>query len=344
MFCRPVLCISTIDKFYLIFLKIQENGIAKPVLNIVQPVAVVRPAPLVNAYTRCQINATTTTTTTTLPTPTTESEMTSATAIKTTTTTEQAHYHCLPRDLWIRVFTHLDKTHLNRCMVVCKAWNQWSLDHRLWSRLVVSNTTLVPTVLKGIVRRQPGNLALPSTRATAKQVEWLLNRLPRLHGLDLSLNTASSVSALLHVHPPPPLRVLNLSWCDAVYDRFLGQVFGPIRSVVSGSGKVQSTMATDDEDIGYSRLRSVETLSLNGCDVAYETMNLVFTMLPCLRHLDVSFCVNVKDKDFNIVAQCKNVNKLTLRKIVCVGCPLVTEDTERRLQALPNPLEFVRST
>ena len=335
-----------------------------------QPVAVVRPAPLVNAYTRCQINVTTTTTTTLPPltvtaetditttaqpslttitaTPTTENGIATTASVSTETSLatsgtgkaeQQLEYHCLPRDLWIRVFTHLDKTHLNRCMGVCKAWNQWSLDHRLWSRLVVSNIKLAPSVLKGIVRRQPGNLTLSSTRATAKQVEWLLNRLPRLQGLDLSLNTAASVSALLHVHPPPPLRVLNISWCEAVYDRFLGQVLGPLRPLASGGIKADS----DDEDIGYSRLRSVETLSLNGCDVAYETMNLIFTMLPCLRHLDLSFCVNVKDKDFDIVSEGKNVNKLTLRKIVCVGCPLVTEDTERRLQALPNPLELVRS-
>ena len=302
-----------------------------------QPVAIIRPAPITNAYQHCQINA-----------AVTPSEVDATTAITTAIAhdaeMEQVVYHCLPRDMWVRVFTYLDKMHLNRCMAVCKAWNQWSLDNRLWTQLVVSNKILLPTVLKGIVRRQPANLALPSSRATAKQMEWLLNRLPRLQGLDLSLNTAAAVSSLLHVYPTPPLRALNLSWCDAVYDRFLSQVFGPVRSV-TGVKKVttESAAPMDNDDIGCSRLRSVETLTLNGCEVAYETMNLIFTMLPCLRHLDLSYCIKVKDKDFDIVMEGKNVNKLTLRKIVCVGCPLVTEVTEAWMRSLPNAPELVRA-
>ena len=309
-----------------------------------QPVAIVRPAPITNLHQYCLLNVTSrsidVTNGSTTPLDEKENNMTSEEKHKTQNVIQpEERKHCMPRELWICVFTHLDKTSLNRCMSVCKAWNQWCLDHRLWAHLRVSNTRLMPSVLKGIVRRQPGSLALPSTSGTAKQVEWLLNRLPRLHALDLSLNTAAAVSSLLHVQPLPPLLSLDLSWCEAVYDRFLAQVFGPLR-VISGVGTVTHL---DDDSIGCSRLRSLESLTLCGCDVAYETMNTIFTMLPCLRHLDISYCLRVKDNDFAIVAEGKNVNKICLRKIVCVGCPLVTDDTEVQVRSLPNAPVLSRS-
>jgi len=197
-------------------------------------------------------------------------------------------------------------------MLVCKPWNQWCLDNRLWTRLEISNRPLNPAILKGIVRRQPSRLVITSTNATAKQVEWLLSRLPRLSDLDLSLNTSSAVSALLNVQCPPPLATLNLSWCDAIFDRFMAQVLGPMRN-----GTVEANR--------LSRLHYVENLNLTGCDVAYETMNYAFTMLPSLRHLDVSYCTKVKDRDFAIVKNRKNTNKATLKRIIVQGCPLVTE-------------------
>lgn len=197
-------------------------------------------------------------------------------------------------------------------MLVCKPWNQWCLDNKLWRTLEISNRPLNPSILKGIVRRQPSNLAITSANATAKQIEWLLSRLPRLGGLDLSLNTASAVSAILNVQYLPPLSTLNLSWCDAIFDRFMAQVLGPMRN-----GAVEAN--------GLSRLHFIENLNLTGCDVAYETMNYTFTMLPSLRCLDVSYCTKVKDRDFAIVKNKKNENKATLKRIVVQGCPLVTE-------------------
>lgn len=266
--------------------KIQGNGVATkplPIITKVEPVVVVRPAPINNKYQYCLLNDN-------------ESE-------KDT--------HCLPREIWIRVFTYLQENEVNKCMLVCKAWNQWCLDNRLWKEIEVSNKPLIPIILKGIVRRQPQRLVLSSTNATAKQIEWLLNRLPRLTGLDLTLNTASAVSALLHVQCPP-LAWLNLSWCDAIFDRFMAQIIGPIRN-----GKI--------EENGLSRLHFIENLNLTGCDVAFETMTNIFSLLPSLRHLDVSYCTKVKDKDFEVVKAGMNVNKGTLKRIICQGCQLVSQ-------------------
>ena len=249
----------------------RENGHAliskQPVPVVIQPVTVVRPGPIENPY--------------------------------SFVVQEDGTNHVLHREAWIHAFTYLDEKEINKCMLVCKAWNQWCLDNRLWREICVNNKPLTPSILIGIVRRQPARLALSSTGLSGRQLEWLLNRLPRLRSLDLSLNTASAVSALMRI-ACPPLTHLNLSWCDAIFDDFMVQLLAPIRS---GRAEV----------IGMCRLQFVENLNLTGCDIGTETLNAVFTRLKYLRHLDVSQCSRIKNTDFDIVKNGRNVNRDTLK-------------------------------
>lgn len=226
--------------------------------------------------------------------------------------------HVLQGSIWGQVYTYLNKKDILCCMLVCKAWNQWCIDSKLWRKINVSNKMITQSMLKGIVRRQPRDLNMSSTSINGKQLEWLLKRLPSLQRLDLSLSTAFAVSAIMRV-TCPPLTSLKLSWCDAIYDRFITQIFAPIKT-------------TTNDVVPISRLHFLEHLDLTGCDISDETVHYVFTTLTSLRTLDVSHCVRVSASCLDILLKHDAVCKDTLQKFVCVGCPLVTEQCVKKFQ------------
>ena len=220
--------------------------------------------------------------------------------------------HPFQRKIWIRVFTYLNIKDISSCMLVCRTWNQWCLDKVLWHEINVANKPVTSSILSGIVRRQPSRINLSSTNISGKQIEWLLKRLPRLEGLDISLNTASAVSALMRV-TCPPLKYLCLSWCDAIYDRFMTQILSPVRTSSPGT-------------TGASRLQRLEHLNMTGCDISDETMKYIFKTLSHLQHLDISNCTRVSESCLTALCKETAACKDTLKKVICIGCPLITEE------------------
>jgi hypothetical protein len=75
-------------------------------------------------------------------------------------TTGDEKNHPLGIDLWVRVFGFLSSGDLARCMSVCKTWNRWGYDRRLWRSIDLSRRRIRQTHLIGIVRRQPRALDL----------------------------------------------------------------------------------------------------------------------------------------------------------------------------------------
>ncbi|TUC69507.1 F-box/LRR-repeat protein 19 [Bagarius yarrelli] len=86
--------------------------------------------------------------------------------------------HVLPRDVWLRVFQHLNHKQLCVCMRVCRTWSRWCCDKRLWTKIDLSRQkSITPPMLSGIIRRQPVSLNLGYTNISKKQLMWLINRL-----------------------------------------------------------------------------------------------------------------------------------------------------------------------
>lgn len=213
--------------------------------------------------------------------------------------------HPLNRKLWVRVFVYLNKNDISNCMLVSKAWNQWCLDSCLWSEIDISNRNLSISMLCGIVRRQPSLLKLSSTNPTAKQLEWLLKRLPRLEGLNLSLSTAPAISALMRVDCSQ-LKYLNLSWSSAIYDKLMIQLLGPI--------KLYPVYCVE------RRLPRLSELILTGCDISDETTTYIFNNLKNLRRLDISYCLRVTVVGVEVLIKNEHVSKDVLQEVLCEGC------------------------
>jgi len=240
--------------------------------------------------------------------------------------------HKLTSNIWFHVFTHLNKNSLLNCMLVCKAWNQWCMNNKLWKHIDVSNSVITQSLLKGIIRRGPLSLNFSTTKLNAKHLEWMLKRLPCLESLDLSLNTATTISALIRVSCLP-IKSLNLSWCDAVYDRFLTQVLTIELSPLQPGGTILST----------SRLHYLEHLNLTGCDIGDELMYCAFNTIATLKTINISYCSRITKASFDLLIQDKHVCK-NLCKITCEECAcLSSTDISLLKNMIPN-VNFIASS
>ena len=123
--------------------------------------------------------------------------------------------HVLPRKLWLKIYQNLSQKELCICMCMCKMWNRWALDGRFLNRIDLSIRRITQYMLEGIVCRQPLALDLYHTNITFRQLEWLLQHLPRSLKLSLNGNTSAALTSLLFASCPP-LRSLDISWCEGV--------------------------------------------------------------------------------------------------------------------------------
>nr|XP_025046099.1 F-box/LRR-repeat protein 19 [Pelodiscus sinensis] len=144
--------------------------------------------------------------------------------------------HVMQRDVWLAVFQHLSYRELCVCMRVCRTWSpscsnhghRWGCcDKRLWTRIDLSRRkSITPSMLSGIIRRQPASLDLSWTNISKKQLMWLINRLQGLRELVLTGCSWCSVSAL-STASFPALRLLDLRWIEDVKDSHLRELLLP---------------------------------------------------------------------------------------------------------------------
>uniref|UniRef100_A0A8C3BPT9 F-box/LRR-repeat protein 19 n=1 Tax=Cairina moschata TaxID=8855 RepID=A0A8C3BPT9_CAIMO len=97
-------------------------------------------------------------------------------------------------------------------------------DRRLWTRIDLSRRAAVtPSMLSGIVRRQPASLDLSWTGISRKQLSWLISRLQGLRELVLSGCSWCAVSAL-GTASLASLRLLDLRWVPELRDAQLREL------------------------------------------------------------------------------------------------------------------------
>ncbi|XP_072164056.1 lysine-specific demethylase 2A-like isoform X2 [Diadema setosum] len=237
--------------------------------------------------------------------------------------------HPFSRDNWMNIFRFLDKCSLNECMAVCKTWNRWCIHPSLWKHLSLARISPVPkSALCGIVRRQPTSLDLSWTNISAKQLSWLLPRLPNLKELKLGGSTWPVVSSLASV-VCPFLTSLDLQWVSALNDASLQALLSP---------PVDHRPGYFDE---RSRLSNLETLCLAGADITDATLSEIVQYTPLLTHLDVSFCGNLTDASVRILLDEKSPVRMTLRDLNIAGCRKMTLAVFSELESCPKLKKLV---
>ena len=217
--------------------------------------------------------------------------------------------HRLEHGLWVRIFALLGPADLVRCMRVCKAWNRWGYDRRLWTAVDLSRCRLRQTHLVGVVRRQPRSLDLSWTNVSHRQLAWMVERLPHLRSLRLSGNSWPAVSALCGCRCPL-LTHLDIAWVAVVYDGCVRDLVTPPRDHRPGL------------DVSRSRLRRCADLVLAGSDITNDAVESVVRHLAQLERLDLSYCVGVDDDGVRVLSEAAASQTLSVLRLT--GCVCLT--------------------
>ncbi|XP_029940005.1 lysine (K)-specific demethylase 2Bb isoform X2 [Salarias fasciatus] len=223
--------------------------------------------------------------------------------------------HVMRRETWMTVFGHLTHRDLCVCMRVCRTWNRWCCDKRLWKQINLNRCkSITPLMLSGIIRRQPVALDLSWTNISKKQLSWLINRLPGLRVLLLSGCSWVAVSALC-TSSCPLLRTLDVQWVEGLKDAQMRDLLSPPTD--NRPGQLDNR----------SKLRNVEDLRLAGLDITDTSLRLIIRYMPSLSKLDLSYCNHVTDQSVNILTAAGTTTRDSLTDINLSVCNRVTDQS-----------------
>ncbi|XP_066545217.1 lysine (K)-specific demethylase 2Bb isoform X2 [Amia ocellicauda] len=221
--------------------------------------------------------------------------------------------HVMRRELWMVVFGYLSHKELCICMRVCKTWNRWCCDKRLWTKIDLNRCkSITPLMLSGIIRRQPVSLDLSWTNISKKQLSWLINRLPGLRVLLLSGCSWVAVSALC-TSSCPLLRTLDVQWVEGLKDVQMRDLLSPPTD--NRPGQIDNR----------SKLRNVVDLRLAGLDITDASLRLIIRHMPLLSRLDLSYCNHITDQSINILTAVGTTTRDSLTEINLSVCNRVTD-------------------
>ncbi|CAN9504885.1 unnamed protein product [Ophioblennius macclurei] len=223
--------------------------------------------------------------------------------------------HVMRRETWMSVFGHLTHRDLCVCMRVCRTWNRWCCDKRLWKQINLNRCkSITPLMLSGIIRRQPVALDLSWTNISKKQLSWLINRLPGLRVLLLSGCSWVAVSALC-TSSCPLLRTLDVQWVEGLKDAQMRDLLSPPTD--NRPGQMDNR----------SKLRNVEDLRLAGLDITDTSLRLIIRYMPLLSKLDLSYCNHVTDQSVNILTAAGTTTRDSLTDVNLSVCNRVTDQS-----------------
>ncbi|KAF3851066.1 hypothetical protein F7725_012838 [Dissostichus mawsoni] len=215
--------------------------------------------------------------------------------------------HVIQREVWMKIFGYLTHQELCVCMRVCKTWNRWCCDKRLWTMIDLNRcTSITPLMLSGIIRRQPGSLDLSWTNISKKQLGWLINRLPVVGvflgggfcALHLQLPSAA--------HPGRP-------WVEGLKDAQMRDLLSPPTD--NRPGQLDNRC----------KLRNVEDLRLAGLDITDASLRLISRQMPSLSMLDLSYCNHINDQSVNLLTAAGTTTRDSLTDINLSVCNRVTD-------------------
>ncbi|KFR04886.1 Lysine-specific demethylase 2B, partial [Opisthocomus hoazin] len=252
--------------------------------------------------------------------------------------------HVMQREVWMAVFSYLSHRDLCICMRVCKTWNRWCCDKRLWTKIDLNHCkSITPLMLSGIIRRQPVTLDLSWTNISKKQLSWLINRLPGLRDLLLSGCSWIAVSALCS-SSCPLLRTLDVQWAEGLKDAQMRDLLSPptdnrpgcngctlesMETLSSSSGKEQFCGSCHIRpDISSGEILSKSDLLSGMHCTAYclfPTCNAAgpLQLLSSLFVLKSGDCNKVTDQCLSYFKRCGNICQIDLRyckQVTKEGC------------------------
>lgn len=210
----------------------------------------------------------------------------------------------LEKEVMFPVFCYLSSSDLYICQLVCKTWNRWSVDPRLWTHMDLTRRKITANVLIGIVRRQPISLNLSWTNVSRRQISWLIARLPQMKELILSGCSSAAVSALCTCNCPL-IRCLDLSWVEGLTDSVIRDLLAPPPD--SRPGFVETK----------TRLRQLVEVRLAGADISDVSVRLLAHHLPSLSRLDFSHCHKVTDMGIAVLGAAKSSRLMVLDVSSC---------------------------
>ncbi|XP_068937687.1 lysine-specific demethylase 2B isoform X2 [Petaurus breviceps papuanus] len=221
--------------------------------------------------------------------------------------------HVMQREVWMAVFSYLSHSDLCVCMRVCKTWNRWCCDKRLWTKIDLNHCkSITPLMLSGIIRRQPVTLDLSWTNISKKQLSWLINRLPGLRDLLLSGCSWIAVSALCS-SSCPLLRTLDVQWVEGLKDAQMRDLLSPPTD--NRPGQIDNR----------SKLRNIVELRLAGLDITDASLRLIIRHMPLLSKLHLSYCNHVTDQSINLLTAVGTTTRDSLTEINLSDCNKVTD-------------------
>uniref|UniRef100_UPI00398EF429 lysine-specific demethylase 2B-like isoform X2 n=1 Tax=Pristiophorus japonicus TaxID=55135 RepID=UPI00398EF429 len=232
--------------------------------------------------------------------------------------------HVMQREVWLAIFRYLSQRDLCICMRVCKTWSKWCCDKRLWTTINLSRCkSITPTMLSGIIRRQPIILDLSWTNVSKKQLSWLINKLQNLKILALAGCIWSAISALC-TSSCPLLRMLDLRWVEDLKDSQMRELLSPPTDCRVGQNNNQS------------KLWNLTEFHLAGLDITDCSLALMTRHMPMLNKLDLSQCNHVTDQSIALLTAAGSSVRETLTEINLSGCHRITDQCLLLLKHCPN--------
>ncbi|KAG8200194.1 hypothetical protein JTE90_024977 [Oedothorax gibbosus] len=210
----------------------------------------------------------------------------------------------LEKEVILPVFQLLSIKDLNACQLVCRTWNRWAVDPRLWTTMDLTRRKITAGALVGIVRRQPITLNLSWTNLSRRQLTWLISRLPQMKELILSGCSSASVAALCTCNCPL-LRSLDLSWVEGLNDSVIRDLLAPPPD--SRPGFIENK----------TRLRHLTEVKMAGADISDVAVRLLTHHLPMLSKMDLSHCHKVTDMGIAVLGAAKAARLQTLDVSSC---------------------------
>ncbi|GIY74899.1 hypothetical protein CEXT_811981 [Caerostris extrusa] len=224
------------------------------------------------------------------------------------------------KEVMLPVFQFLSVKDLYACQLVCKTWNRWSVDPRLWTVMDLTRKKISANTLVGIIRRQPVTLNLSWTNLSRKQLAWLIARLPQMKELILSGCSSASVVALCTCNCPL-LRSLDLSWVEGLNDSVIRDLLSPPPD--SRPGFIENK----------TRLRHLTEVKLAGADISDVSVRLLAHHLPLLSKLDLSHCHKVTDMGIAVLGAAKATR---LQFLDVSSCSNITDTSLEALKRCNN--------
>lgn len=228
------------------------------------------------------------------------------------------------KEVMLPVFQFLSVTDLLSCQLVCKTWNRWSVDPRLWTVMDLTRRKITAGALVGIVRRQPVTLNLSWTNLSRRQLTWLIARLPQMKELILSGCSSASVAAMCTCNCPL-LRSLDLSWVEGLNDSVIRDLLAPPPD--SRPGFIENK----------TRLRHLAEVKLAGADISDVAVRLLAHHLPLLSKMDLSHCHKVTDMGIAVLGAAKAAR---LKSLDVSNCSNITDTSLEALKRCTNLLHL----